>query len=143
MPIPASYTESTLASYMDSVIGSLADVLGWANSSSDYDEAVTDTLLAYGVDDIANATDMRKLRTLARRAVWQAAVNALVAGDFDKTAESGASLSLSQRLTNAEARLVEATNEASVYDASYGVQRRSIVRSYDPYTVLNDSERTP
>ena len=143
MAAPTSYDENTLAVYMDTLLGSLADVLDWTSGSGSFDEAINETLLAYGVDDIADATDIRKLRTLARREVWALAVQALVAGDFDKTAESGASLSLSQRLTNAQQRLTDAINDATIYDTTYGIQRRRIVRSDDPYVWLSDAERAP
>ena len=52
MAAPTSYTEETLATFMHTKLGKIASALGYAAASS-YSEEVSDTLLAYGTDDIS------------------------------------------------------------------------------------------
>lgn len=74
MPIPTSYTEHTLIAYMrDGVLRVTGRQLGLTNDS-DYTDAVTEVTIALGVDAIADATDMQRLRTLARREAWRTAM---------------------------------------------------------------------
>jgi hypothetical protein len=79
MALPASYTEQQLSAFMRSELAGAAEVLGWSNieTDGDYQEAVNDTLLAYPVTDIANATDIAKLRAIAAVAVWRRAVRSI------------------------------------------------------------------
>jgi hypothetical protein len=69
--LPQQYTEPALAAYMLSVLGDLAGTLGIDEYVAL--EAVNDALLLYGTSDIAQATDMRRLRGAARLAVWRMA----------------------------------------------------------------------
>lgn len=64
MPIPTTYSEPELRLFMLESVGSLADVLGL--TTDHFDEAINETLLSYDVDDLSDATDIRKLRALAR-----------------------------------------------------------------------------
>jgi hypothetical protein len=79
VPAPTTYTEVQLAAYMKAELGTSAEVLGWENIEQDgpYQEAVNDALLAYDVGDIADASDIIKLRVLASVAVWRRAVRAI------------------------------------------------------------------
>ena len=52
MAAPTSYNEAELKDYMDTMLGATATVLTWTVAGGQYDEAVNETLLAYGVDDI-------------------------------------------------------------------------------------------
>jgi hypothetical protein len=77
VPVPTTYTEVELATFMrDDVLRNVATLLGWTDvtPSGPYNGAIVDTLTAYGVPTIAAATDIPKLRILARVAVWQAVV---------------------------------------------------------------------
>lgn len=80
MPVPTSYTEAELAAYMYGLLGATAPVIGWADSTA-LDDAVIETLIAYGVGTIEEASDIVKLRTLAQVEAWRAAA-AQVAGDY-------------------------------------------------------------
>lgn len=76
MPIPTVYTELQLAEYMHQVLGDdeVARDLGWSVVEGDYDEAVEETMLALGVDDLAGVTglaNIRLLRAVARRELWR------------------------------------------------------------------------
>jgi hypothetical protein len=77
MPVPTAYTEVGLALYMQSQLRGVATDLGWVLDptattivGTPYEELVYDVLIAYGVTDIVDATDIPKLRCLARVAVW-------------------------------------------------------------------------
>lgn len=71
---------------MLTVTKAVADFLGLA--SEDFEEAVTNTLFAYGIDDIIDADDISKLRTLARIEAWRMMVEA-TAGLHDHSTDTG------------------------------------------------------
>lgn len=121
MAIPTSYSEETLKAFMLAALSNLGATLGLTAAS--FDEAVNDTLLAYGVSDIAQATDMAKLRGLAKVAAWQVAV-AASAGDYDFSADGG-NYRRSQLHEQARKGLAAAEADAALYggdnQASIGV----------------------
>ncbi len=86
MAIPSSYTELSLADFMRRITGNVAAALGW--TADDFDEAVNETLLAYGVDELSSVTDVAKLRALARVAAWRALVDA-TAAEYNFSADGG------------------------------------------------------
>lgn len=115
MAAPSSYTESMLRDYMYATTKGVADVVGW--TAKDFVEAVNDTLFAYGVDDISDATSMPKLRALARVEAWRAMAT-VTAGEFDYSADSGQTATYykrSQLHQQAKASLVVAQAEAGAY----------------------------
>jgi hypothetical protein len=138
MPAPSVYTEAELAAYMHSVLGAVAAALGYTAPGS-YQEAVNETLLAYGVDDIADATDIRKLRMLARVQAWQLAAND-TAGDMDFKAGS-TSFSRSQVHEQVLKNLSEAQVDALCFDPSYQVESGSLDWIHDPYQYRPEDER--
>lgn len=74
MPIPTSYTEHTLIGYMrDGVLRVTGRQLGLTNDA-DYADAVLEVALALGVQTIAEATDIARLRAVARREAWRVAM---------------------------------------------------------------------
>ena len=139
MAAPSSYTEETLAAYMLTCLSKVAAVLGWT-TLGDVQEAVNDTLLAYGVGDISAATDVIKLRALARVAIWQQAVASLAAG-YDFSADGG-SYSRSQLQAMAARALEQAQTLAMPYDATYRVTTATITYKHDPYLPIADEDRT-
>lgn len=76
MPVPTSYTEDELAGYMHRRLRNVAASLGWTAPAS-YTDAVTDTLVAYGVADIGSVADVPRLLALADVEAWRAASAAL------------------------------------------------------------------
>ena len=78
MTIPTGYDHGALAAYMHELLGGdsaggIARTLKWS-PVSDYDEAVAETALALGVDDVAEVTgrdETRRLRAVARRELWR------------------------------------------------------------------------
>lgn len=147
MAPPTSYTEIALATYMDSLLGDLADVLGWAVGGVDagsYKEPVNEALLALGVDDIGDVSGVepcRRLRIIARREAWRAAVQA-VASRYDVESD-GQRFKRSQLQAMAAEALAIAEADALAVDPHYRVGVTRVTRKHDPYVYLTDDERTP
>jgi hypothetical protein len=108
MAIPSSYTEISLRDYMLSVTANVAGAVGW--TAVNFTEAANDALVAYGVTDIALATDIAKLRCLARAEAWRALV-AATAADIKFTAD-GATFERQQFHQQCVAALERAEGEA-------------------------------
>ena len=149
MPIPTSYTEKTLAEFMHVTLGKTAKALDLhfdPNGPGDYAEAVNDTLLAYGTDDISTITGLaaiKKLRILATASAWQYVVNNFAAL-YDFSADGG-TYDRSQMFDNAQKMLETA---AGVVNANYGaganpntIRIRRVDHIHDPYSVRDRSER--
>jgi hypothetical protein len=135
--VPTSYTEATLKAFMHATIGAVADSLEWTTVGTKYDEAMIETLLAYGVTDIANATDIKKLRALARREVWRS-VLAEVSSDIDFSAD-GARYSQQQLFTMAQQQFQMASADATPFDSSgSNVVSLETVNYGDPYMPLEE-----
>lgn len=88
MALPSSYSDSTLAAYMEAVLSSTAGVLGLTADAGDFAEAVNDVTVALGVDAIADATDIPRIRAEARVAAWQLATDT-AAGDYNYSNPNG------------------------------------------------------
>lgn len=108
MALPSSYSEAELRAYMVTVTSNVAAALGW--SEANFAEAVNDTLALYGVTDIVEATDIPKLRTLAKVEAWRAVADATVA-DYQFSADGG-SFSRQQLHQQAVAALERAEGDA-------------------------------
>lgn len=142
MAVPTTYTEQSLAVFMASVIGDVAMEIppaGWDvtdTTAGDYQNAVDETLIHYGVSDIVAATDIPKIRAIARWQVWQAVYDAL-AGTHDISGD-GQNLQLSQVPANVEGRLSRALQAAAKYLPDYALTLTPIVRK-DGYVVTGDA----
>lgn len=110
MPFPVLTTEQGLAEYMEAKLRDLGDVPGWSAAAMSYELAVWETLLEYGVPDITQATDPRKLTTLAEVMALRAALIAL-APVFDASDE-GQSQKRSQMYAHAADLLTRAEQRA-------------------------------
>jgi len=141
MPVPTSYTETTLADFMHDALGNVAGALGYSSPTS-YSEAVNDTLLAYGTDDISTISgqaNIIKLRALSKVFAWRKAV-----GDLSsryKFSADGGSYERQQMFENAKATLAMLEEAALVYDTNYAVITRKVDHIHDPYQVRNLDER--
>lgn len=143
MALPTSYTDATIKAYMVTYLGALATALGLTSAS--FDEAANDLLLAYGVSDFALATDVVKLRALAKVAAVRHA-QTVVATWYDFSAD-GASFSRSQVQSALAKMLVTAEGDAMTYGPAYAISAGSMSYPDDPYpltvvdsTVNDDSE---
>ncbi len=136
MALPSSYTEGTLKTYMLAVLAELATVLGLTSAS--FDEAVNDVLIAYGVDDIAAATDVARLRSLAQVAAYRRA-QTVAAGWYDFSADGG-DFKRSQLLKQIGALLAGAEREALNYVDTYSIQTGTLTWTGDPYVFGDDDD---
>ena len=133
MAVPSSYTSAELKTYMDTTLGAVATALGFTTAAGGaYEEPVVEALLAYGADDIASATDVRKLRSLARVEVWRIVMNETT-GDFNFAADGGR-YDRVQLHENAAAQFKRAQIDALPYDDGYAIEKGTIEVDYDPYT---------
>lgn len=113
MPLPTSYTETSLKEYMLGLTLEISTKLGLVVAS--FEQAVYETLYSYGVDDIADATDMRKLRAFARIEAWRKVTNS-ASLQYDKSRDSGETQvwdKENQLFTNAQKQLDDAIAEAT------------------------------
>jgi hypothetical protein len=80
MPVATSYTESTLASYLDAALGPMAAVLGWSVGANSYNLPISRAMRALGLSDVATvmaAADLAALEAVALREVWRLVVQHL------------------------------------------------------------------
>jgi len=138
MPAPSSYSESTIRDYMYAVTKGTATVVGW--TANNFVEPVNDLLIAYGVSTINDATDIPKLRALARIEAWRAMVSA-TSGEFDYSSDSGqTALHYKRSQLHEQAKLALASAQAdstaagytSSTDTSHSIQFGQLIYS-DPY----------
>jgi len=144
MAIPSSYTEETLADYMQAVLQDVATALGWTTTPDDYQNAVDEALLMVEMDDIAEISgraNINKLRTAARVAVWSQ-VAAATAGDYKFSADGG-SYDRQQVHDHALAMLNRAETDAAALGLGHNVIGQDRLRHvHDPYEYHTDEERT-
>jgi hypothetical protein len=136
MALPASYTEATLKTYMLACLGGLGTVLGLTTDS--FAEAVNDVLAAYGVDDIADVTDIPKVRALAKVAALRTA-QAMAAGWYDFDADGG-SFSRSQVAEQLAGLLAAAEGDALLYADGYTIGTGTLTYVSDPYQFGADDD---
>ena len=136
MSLPESYTNATLAFYMVTSLGGLAELLGLDESSMT--EAINDVALSCGVTDISTVTDVARVRAVARVAALRLAQTA-VAGWYDFTADGG-SYKRSQVTAQLDRMLASAEAGALLYDGVYAVEVGTITFTNDPYAWTDDTE---
>lgn len=133
MPIPIAYTETELAQYMMDLIGDTSFAINWIDTDK-YKEAVNETVLAYGVTTIDQATEMQKLRTIARREVWKA-VAGTSAGNYRFGSDREAYFR-NQIYEHAISEYTRAAQDAAKYvtdDDSVRATNMIVLDAEDPY----------
>lgn len=140
MALPASYSESTLGQYMAGVIGDFAGILGWSVVAGSYAEPINDALVAYPVATVAAATDLPRLRALARVMVWRAVVGQM-ASRYEFSTDNQ-TFKRDQLFRQAQLALVAAEADAPA-DAlpGYRVAVRPVLSPHDPYAYVPSDER--
>lgn len=139
--VPTAYTEATLATMMHTVLSDVAADLGFVDPDS-YSEPIIDVELALGVDDVADETDIAKIRAFARVAAFKHAITAASAR-YD-SADGTQSLKRSQMAAQLREALTLAEAEAAAFPAantSYEVTVSRVDRPLDPYRYLEDELR--
>ena len=115
---------------MDTVTAPASTVLGL--SVTFWDDPIAQTLLEYGAATIADATNERKLKALARYQAWKA-ISGYVSFDYDYS-EGGASYKRSQMQDQATRRMAEAFCDCMQYLPSYQVSLQPVDYTQEPYT---------
>jgi hypothetical protein len=137
MTVPSSVNASGLASYMHGELGRVASALAFTVPDS-YTQAITRALVAYGVQDIASATNVPRLLALSSVEAWRLAVQQLTPQFTINT--DGRGESRSDFYAHCKDMLADAESVALMYgDDGTGIDRASagrvIVRySCDPYS---------
>ena len=137
MTVPSSYSASELAAYMHGELRNVASALGFTAPDS-YAQAITRTLLAYGVQDIASAGNVPRLLALSSVEAWRLAVQQLTP-QFNVNTD-GRGQSRSDFFDHCKDMLADAEAVAAMYsDDGTGVDRaaagRNVVRyRCDPYS---------
>ncbi len=124
MGVPTAYTEEGFLELLLRFLSDIGVFLGWTVETPEIGEALTETLLSYGKSDIAEATDIRKVRALGRLEAWRAASEAL-ASRYDHESE-GEKDALSKLHAQALAQLKEAKLGAATYLDDTPTERTSI-----------------
>lgn len=130
MAVPTLYDQTTLVDYLHLTLGETADVLGWNAADDRFVEIVNDALVRYGVSDLDEATNIPKLRALARVALWSA-VTAATVGYYSFSIDQQ-STSLKHIPENARAMLEAAERDAAQFDVPV-VQLSPVRHLHDPY----------
>ena len=145
MAVPTSYTETTLKTYMHSVLGGLSADLKWTVAGGSYDEALNDTLFGYGQTDISLITgsaSIQLLRAYARYFLYFFVAMATV-GKMDYThADSGATYKFSQIHKQAKEMMGAAADDIAQLGgdvSGYAVDFYDIVYTDDLYTATDNS----
>lgn len=142
MPAPTAYTESDLIAFMQDTLKGVADLLEWSEDDQ-YQEAVNETLLSYGVDNISEITgreNVRRLRAIARFQVWKSVVNA-TAGYYNFSADNGR-FDRSQIHEQARANMTAAETDLLTFDDQYRVGVDTLDYKHDPYQYRPEEDRT-
>jgi hypothetical protein len=136
MALPTTYTEFALASYMLATLGEVAGML--SVGELELSEAVNDALLAYGASNIAQATDIPRLRMAARVAAWRTAL--AHASTLYQFSADGATYNRQQMVEHIRAMLqLEESNAAAMGVGTGGVWATTLtLRMDDPYRVAVD-----
>ncbi len=118
---------------MWTILGPTATALGWTvgtNDAGSFAEPVNETLLAFGVSVIADATDIGKVRAIARWQAWRAAADAL-ASKFNQTI-GDQSLQMKSLFDHAEKQRDYWHGQAMPFLSVWAVTATPIVHLDDP-----------
>lgn len=133
MSVPSSYNAAELAAYMHGELGIVAQACAFTVGAS-YDQAIVKTLLAYGVTDIASATDVSRLLVLASVEAWRLAVTHTT--PRTNISKEGRSVDRSQFYDHSRLNLEAAESLARAYPVNGSAMPtagRVIVRYCDRY----------
>ena len=118
-----------LADYVQSYLGKFGEYLGWG--ITEYNLIVSETLEAYGVNTEVEATNTKKLHSLAKVKSWEKALVEL-AQDYNFSADGG-NYSRSQSYEMAKQNYLNAVSEAQIYLGNYEIETGEVIIDQDPY----------
>ncbi len=137
MPVPTAYTEESFTQYLTTLLerAGLNVMLAWVDEH--VKEIIIDTLLAYGVNDVTEATDVGKLRALGALKLWEAVAEAATL-EINYTAD-GATMNREVIYQHAVGQVVQARIKALPYTDDWQVGNSSVGHADDPYRSLVES----
>jgi hypothetical protein len=148
VPLPASYTESSLAAFMEVELGAVGTDLAIADGDA-LTEAVNEVAGLFGVSNVAaisyaSVADVMKVRALARWQAWLAAESA-AARQFDTRPSSGREFKLTDVWDQIQVKLRSAAMAAAIYPEgasalSDGFVTISSIADSSPYGAATVSE---
>ena len=122
-----------LADYLMSYLGQVGKDFGWTNKS-DFGTIIEDTLLLYGVKTEAEATDLVKLRSLAKMVAWGFVLSSLSA-NYSFSAD-GATYNRNQYYEMAKSNYSNCLSECYMYLPDYSIETGKLNTEQDPYSYL-------
>lgn len=129
MTLPTLYTEQTIIIYLKVTLDTVEDIV--AISFSKWTEMANDLLVMYGVTDYANATDITKVRALAKVVAWKAAMEAVSA--WYKYSADGGSYDRNQIFEMCQSNYKNALHDASAYGTDYEIKITEVSPIQSPY----------
>lgn len=136
MSVPTSYTEATFGTYLEAVLGAeVMSALG-ISAITTGDEIIYETLFDYGVDDIANATDIKKLRALGKVNLW-ATMTGKASARYKFSADGG-SYDRQQLYEHCKANYASALRDALEYTPNYEITTERLDTEQQPYKYNED-----
>lgn len=137
MPIPTAYTEGEIAVYMHATLGEIATWLALVPNTTSYEQQIVDTLIAYGTNDISGATDIPKLRNIAKREAWRLAMErTAIAYNISSDDQRFDRETLHEHCTMMYHMAASTAAQHAGDDPSYSVQIYTLVDPNDPYKPL-------
>lgn len=124
MSLPLTYTEHSLAVYMQALLGPIADIAGITVGEAepgDFESHIDQIKLELGVDAITQERDLKRARVYAAYFAWMLAVERL--SPLYGLKFEGAALDRDQIYTHARERFALAEYRLLRYDDGYAVRR--------------------
>lgn len=127
MSLPLTYTDHSLAVYMQALLGPIADIAGITVGEADpgdFEAHIDQIKLELGVNDLAQESDLKRARVYAAYFSWMLAVERL-SPLYDLKFE-GAGMDRNQIYTHARERFALAEYRLLRYDAGYTIRRERV-----------------
>lgn len=136
MAVPVRYTDTTLASYMLNVLQpEVYTCFDWG--IDDFTEEITDTLLSYGVETVADMTDIKRCRILATFFAWRKAYRASSKYINNSVERDFRSQSQIWEHIKEQFEEAKATADPHLGDLNgYAIQVGTMTWGYDPYVPI-------
>lgn len=125
MSLPITYTDHSLAVFMQAVLGPIADIAGIIVGESDpgdFQEHIDQVKLEMGVSELTEETNLKRARAYAAYFAWMLAVERL--STIYRVKFEGVSLDRQQIYDHARERFALAEHRLLRFDESYMVTRQ-------------------
>ena len=136
MTLPTSYTEATFGTYLEAVLGTEVKAVLGISAITTGDEIIYDTLIDYGITDIANAADIKKLRLLGKVNLWLTMMGK--ASARYKISADGESADRQQLYEHCKSNYASALRDALEYMPNYEITVEKLDTTQQPYKYNED-----